>query len=201
MVLRQQKARRVGVATSDMNTNTLDSDALRPLRPLTDPKEIVRINDLKILANDNIKVVKRGRYGIFGLAALYVVTGLVQHYFGSQSNSLDILLGTVIMAALYLLAAGLSYKPRWTGAGLIIALAIYLLDHLSNIFIDPAALVQGIMWKVAITTYFAYAILAWSRLKKELSTLADYPVGQEEIRQAWKLAEMKRTPRVSTATI
>ena len=170
------------------------------LRPLTDPKEIVRINDLKILANDNMQVVRRGRYGIFGLAALYLVTGVVRHFFLDLPENLDLLVGTMIMGALYLLAAGISYKARWTGAGLIIALALYLLDHLSNIFLDPAALWQGILWKVAIIAYFVNTIIAWFRLKGELTKLGEYPVTADELQGAWKLKEMKRTPQVTLAT-
>ena len=165
------------------------------LRPITDPKELADINDLKILANDNIKSVRRGRYAVFALAGFYLVAGLVQFYLNTDGLGTNMLIGAAIMTVLYLLAAGLTYRERWAGAGIIAGLALYLIDHLSNLFIEPAALWQGILWKVAIVAYFASAIMAWFKLKGELTQLQSHPVATEELRGAWKLREMRRSRR------
>ncbi|CAH0999167.1 hypothetical protein LEM8419_00464 [Neolewinella maritima] len=173
---------------------TLDEGILKPLREITDPKEVVRINDLKLNINEHTKKARYGRYVLFGLPVLYVIAGYFQ-----QSDDTDdyLLLGAAIYGGFYLVSAALTY--RWLVAGLVIGLLLYVSDHAASAVMDPATLLQGIFVKIAIVGTLGTAIHAAWQLRNDLNKLAEYPVPSEQIEQARKLQAIPRTQQVKRA--
>jgi hypothetical protein len=177
-------------------TDTLDDGSIGPLRPLTDPKEIIRINDLKLDVNEAAKNLRYGRNALGVLAGLTLAVGLGQYYFGSmEQEQIDVLAGTIVMAVLY--GGGFLLGLRYPLAGVTFGLTVYLVDQLSVVFIDPSLLFQGIILKIAIIAILGNAVVAGFRLRKRLTTLSQYPVPVEQIERARRLRQIPRTPQVN----
>ena len=174
-----------------MVPTTLDEGLLHANRP-QDPQLIAEINDLKILLNDNRKKVLYGRYTLFAMMALAGFSGYVL-YRDSGGQPEQLILGGAV-AAIYLLCALVTFRFRL--AGLALGLGIYLADHLSTLFINPAQFAQGWGLKVAIVTGLFLGLHAALDRRKLLRKFGELPVRGAELAAAHRLQELRRTPQV-----
>ena len=173
-----------------MALTTLDEGLLHTNRP-PEPQIIAEINDLKILLNDNRNKVIYGRYTLFALTALAGFSGYVlYHDNGGQIEQL--ILGGVV-AAVYLLCALVTF--RYHLAGLATGLGIYLADHLSTLFMNPAQFAQGWGLKVAIVTGLGLGLHAAIERRKLVRQLGELPVRGAELDAARRMRVLRRTPQ------
>lgn len=166
----------------------LDDGQITPLRKITDPKEVVRINDLKLEINENSKKARWGRYCLFALPVLYLIAGYIQQTDDPEDYTL---IGTGIYGAFFLVCAGLTY--RWLTVGLTIGLGLYLIDHIVAAYMSPSTIFQGVFVKIGILFTLGTAIYASIQLRRHIEALAKYPVPRREIEQARKLQPIRRT--------
>ncbi len=159
-----------------------------------DPKTVVRINDLKLEANEQIMKVKYGRYVLYFLSVMNLLYGfgIVLIAEGGYRDWTP-LLGVGFVAGLYLAAAGITY--RRVVPGLLFGLSLYVLDHGLVMMEDPTKAFEGLLVKIGILTGFGVAILGWYRLATCLQQLRAVGVPEEELSDARKLRELPRTPQ------
>ncbi|WP_116125120.1 hypothetical protein [Lewinella sp. IMCC34183] len=179
-----------------MSNHTLDGGFVRPAREITDPKEIVRINDLKLEANEQSKKVRYGRYVLYFLMGMSLLYGLGLGYFGSGDvdSSDEALWGGIIMAVLYGGFAGLTF--RWPAVGMGLGLALYLFDHTLAALEDPTTVLNGIFVKAAVLFGLGIAIVSVFRLRNLLASLAAHRIPEEELALGRRWKDIPRTPQV-----
>ncbi|MGB3800984.1 MAG: hypothetical protein WA952_14305 [Lewinella sp.] len=175
---------------------TLDSGLLHATTP-TDPQQIADINDLKIQLNYNRRKILYGRYTLLAVAALGAFAALMSYGPDAGQRGITLVLGA--SATIYLLCALVTF--RYHLAGIATGLGIYLIDHLSNLYLDPAQLAQGWMTKVAIVTGLALGLHAALERRKLIRKLSDLPVKGAEVVEARKLRDLRRTPHGKRARI
>ena len=174
-----------------MVPTTLDEGLLHANRP-QNPQVIVKINDLKILLNHNRKKVIYGRYTLFALTALAGFSGYV--LYSDSGGQIEQLIFGGIVAAIYLLCALVTFGYQLTGLGM--GLGIYLADHLSTLFMDPAQFAQGWGLKVAIVTGLVLGLHAAIERRRLIRKLGELPVPGSELDAARRMWELRRTPQV-----
>ena len=179
-----------------MTIRTLDQDLATGYLRTDDPKTIAAINELKILLNDNRKKVLYGRYTLFAIAVIALITAAVLHSTSDASG--QALPGLLLTAAIYLVCGVVSF--RFPTAALLAGLGIYVLDHLSYLYFDPALLLQGWMLKVGIVTALGLAVHGALERRKLVGQLEHLPVSSREIHEARKLVELRRTRQRARGT-
>lgn len=91
------------------------------------------------------KGINNGRYTLFVLAGIFVIIGYVEGYVMQGHDPLFGIIDWTI-AAIFVGLGFLSYKKA--SLAMIIGLSVYGFLVLVNAAVDPATLVQGIIWKV-----------------------------------------------------
>lgn len=178
-----------------MSDFILDNAFTASDREITDPKEIVRINDLKLDVNESTKKIRYGRSAIYFLAAVNLLYPLVMGYvISSTGPEYGTIVAGALMCVLYLGFAGLTY--RWPLVGLVLALMLYLLDHGLAAVEDPASIPQGIFLKIVILYGLGSGIASAVRLRGQLQRLQAYGVPEKELALARELKEVPRTPQI-----
>lgn len=170
---------------------TLDDGFTKPLRDLTDPQEMVRVNDIKVSINDHIKKIRWGRYTLFILAGLYVLSGLISPLLNDAVEDMYIYLEAGIMATILVVSGLTTY--RYIAVGLIVGLAAFVAYELINIALNPGTVFQGLLRKIAVLYFLGQAIFAYYAMRKALNRLAAYPVPAEELRLPLQLVSIPRT--------
>ena len=172
-----------------MTIRTLDHDLATGSQRTDDPKTIGIINDLKIQLNDNRRKVLYGRYTLFAITGISLLTaGLLVASGETESGGLP---GLLLTGAVYLVCGLISY--RYLMGALIGGLGFYLLDHLTYLWIDPMLLLQGWALKAGIITALSLAIYAGFERRKLIRELSDKPVPSRELEEARRLRELPFT--------
>ena len=172
-----------------MTIRTLDHDLATGSQRTDDPKTIGIINDLKIQLNDNRRRVIFGRYTLFAITGISLLTaGLLVASGETESGSLP---GLLLTGGIYLLCGLVSF--RYPLGALVAGLGIYLLDHLAYLWIDPVLLLQGWTLKVGIITALSLAIYAGFERRKLIRELGENPVPSRELEEARRLGELPFT--------
>ena len=172
-----------------MIIRTLDHELATGSQRTDDPRAIGIINDLKIQLNDNRRKVLFGRYTLFAITGISLLTaGLLVSSGEADSDTLPALLLT---GGLYLICGLVSF--RYLMGALIAGLGFYLLDHLTYLWIDPLLLLRGWALKVGIITALTLSIYAGFERRKLIRALAEQPVSSRELEDARRLRELPFT--------
>ena len=172
-----------------MTIRTLDHDLATGSQRTDDPKTIAAINDLKIQLNDNRRKVLFGRYTLFAITGISLLTaGVVVVSGDPDSGNLP---GLLLTGGVYLICGLLSF--RYQLGALVAGLGLYLLDHLAYLWIDPILLLQGWTLKVGIITALSLAIYAGFERRKLVRALTEQPVPSRELELARGLSELPFT--------
>ena len=180
-----------------MITQILDDGFVRPLREITDPKEVIQINDLKLGINKLSKKVKWGRYALYYLTGAYLLAGFVHP--APDVEPYEVWIEVGILSSLTAASAAVTF--RRPGAGLIAGLLIYVLYQFLLAILSPELVFRGLVGKVAVLYVLAQAIFSWYEHRRELGRLEEYPVPREEIVTARRLEAIPPTLRVKTPGI
>lgn len=107
------------------------------------------------LKGETNKEINRGRYALFIIGVLYVITGFVESF---VIDGHDILYGIIdwVVAAIFIGLGVLSYKKA--SLSLILGLSFYVLIVILLVIVDPSTLLKGILWEILIVALLVYGI-------------------------------------------
>lgn len=107
------------------------------------------------LKGETNKEINRGRYALFIVGILYVITGFVESF---VIDGHDILYGIIdwIVAAIFIGFGVLSYKKA--SLALILGLSFYVLIVILLALVDPTTLLKGVLWKILIVVSLVYGL-------------------------------------------
>lgn len=167
----------------------LDDDLSRDLSKISLSEEN-EINIAKADANSYLQDMRLGRYV---LIFVLIITIIASIYFYSQAVSevaANILLieGTIGTIILGLCIFGLYHKPKLAFS---VAFFTYLGYHILAAYLDPMAVLYGLILKLIIIYFLGKATLASFKLPASLERLRNYGVGEDELAVTKNLEEIK----------
>lgn len=117
------------------------------------------------LKEEETKPLKSGRSVLFLLGAAYILIGIYQ---GVEMLNHNIIFGIInwIIAACFIGFGILSFRKPFLA--FILGLTLYVLLILLLALIEPSTLISGLLWKVFVILYLAFAI---NTSKKEKSVV------------------------------
>lgn len=142
---------------------------------LVDEKEVENNERIeKVKKADTKKDVNKGRFALFIIGGLYILTGFLEA-FVLEGN--DILYGIIdwFVAAIFIGLGIWSYKK--TSLSLILGLVFYIAVIALLFILDPSTIIKGIIWKVLIISTLIFSIKTAreeeAKIKKTNSDLLD----------------------------
>jgi hypothetical protein len=110
---------------------------------------------VKVQKADTNKDINKGRYALFIIGGLYILTGFLEAY---VLEGHAIIYGVIdwFVAAIFIGLGVWSYKQA--SLALIIGLIVYFAVILLLAFLDPSTIIKGIIWKAVIIYSLIYSI-------------------------------------------
>lgn len=160
-----------------------------------DPKTILRINELKLEFNDSIKKVKQGRFVIFALVLLTLVSAIL----GWFSNPYDATKGEILIEGfifLGLYAAFGFFLPKNPTLYLALGLSVYILYQVLVAFVDPSTIFSGLLIKIIVLVGLIRGLLGAREVLEYGGQLNKLGVTRQSITAAQQsLKPIPRTPQ------
>jgi hypothetical protein len=122
---------------------------------LADEKEVEIVEQKKeSIKNDVNKSINKGRISLFVLSGLYILAGFLEGFYIEYYNIIFGIIDWGIATCFMGLAIWSFSKPYFA---ILSGLIIYVLLVILLALIEPATIFSGIIWKIIIISYLAYA--------------------------------------------
>jgi cell division protein FtsW (lipid II flippase) len=127
------------------------------------------VSSRKRLFSDAQDKIKSAKTIIYVLAALFVVFGLIA---GFAQDDFSTMVVNIVLSLVFLILAAWSKKNPF--GAILTAFIIYITLHVTNAFIDPATIPQGIILKIFFIAAFVKGIRSAQEAQGYLNELEKF---------------------------